>query len=138
LILSERFSISIEQFFAQMALIVLAIGVASCGPQGSPKGAVENYLQAIVEREVVKAASSACSSWEGQARTEARSFEAVRVRLEGMTCELSEQEGFEAIVSCRGEIIADYGGELKNIDLEARRFKVIVESGEWRMCGYIE
>lgn len=138
MILPDRTPTYTRKLLFPASLVLLTFVLPACRPQGSPSAIVEEYLEAIVGREVVKAASNACAAWEKQARTEARSFEAVQVRLEGLVCELSEQEGLEAIVSCRGEIVADYGGELRNIDLETRRYRVVVEAGEWRMCGYLE
>lgn len=120
------------------AAFAIACCLAGCGPQGSPQGAVESYFKAIVEKDPVRAAASACAAWEGKARAEARSFEAVQVRLEGMRCEISALGDGEAVVNCRGEILADYGGELRNFDLGSRRYLAVVEAGEWRMCGYRE
>jgi hypothetical protein len=118
--------------------ISLTFSLTACGPQGSPQGAVESYFEAVVAKDPIRAAASACDAWEAQARAEARSFETVQVGLEGMSCKISERRDGEAVVSCRGQILADYGGERRNLDLGSRRYFVVVEAGEWRICGYRE
>ena len=77
-----------------------------------------------------------CSDWESQAKLELNSFAAVEASLENLTCEISGQEGEYTLVDCRGIIIANYGAEVLEIDLQERTFQVLQEGGEWRMCGY--
>ena len=110
--------------------------IVSCSSQSSPASAVEEYLQAIVEKDVVAAANLSCLAWEEGAYAEASSFETVEVRLEAVSCEsVADQADFQK-VSCEGEIVANYGGEDQDIPLATRDFYVIEEGGEWRMCGY--
>jgi hypothetical protein len=121
-----------------LGMILFGYVLTACGPQGSPQRAVESYLEAIVAKDPIRAAASACDAWEEQARAEARSFETVQVRLEGMSCVLSARHDSEAVVNCEGQILADYGGERRDLDLGSRRYRAVVEAGEWRMCGYRE
>ncbi len=121
-----------------LVLLSLLINIlsVSCAAQSSPEKAVEGYLQAIVQKDVVKAASLSCLAWEEEAYAEASSFETVEVRLEGLRCEVSAEEGESQRVRCEGEIVANYGGEDQDIPLNQRDFFVVQEGGEWRMCGY--
>ncbi|MGD2161859.1 MAG: hypothetical protein PVI81_01965 [Anaerolineales bacterium] len=119
-----------------LVLLLISVLTASCAEQSSPADAVERYLQAIVEKDVVAAANQACLAWEEDAYAEASSFETVEVRLEGLDCEVVAEEGEYQRVSCEGEIVANYGGEDQDIPLDQRDFYVVEEGGQWRMCGY--
>jgi len=45
-------------------------------------------------------------------------------------------EGDYAVVECQGTIIANYGGEDQEFQLQGNRYQTLFEDGEWRMCGY--
>lgn len=126
----KRSLVSIIVFLLSSMLIV------SCSSQTSPADTVEEYLQAIVDKDVVAAANLSCLAWEEGAYAEASSFETVEVRLEGVVCESAAEPSDYQKVSCQGEIVANYGGEDQDIPLSEREFYVIEEGGQWRMCGY--
>jgi len=117
-------------------LFAMYLILAACGPSGSPERAVINYIEALVDADSVRAVNLACTAWEKQARTEAASFETVDARLEGLVCKEGEQVGEFTIVTCKGVILAMYDGELQDLDLDRRTYQVLLEDGEWRMCGY--
>jgi hypothetical protein len=123
-------------YFFRFPLVFSTLLVVGCTSQSSPAVAVEKYLQAIVEKDVVEAANLSCLAWEEGAYAEASSFETVEVRLEDVTCQVVAEEGEFQQVSCSGEIVANYGGEDQDIPLASRDFYVTEEGGEWRMCGY--
>jgi hypothetical protein len=110
--------------------------LAACQGGGSASQAVENYLQAVVEGDWIRAVSLSCAEWEEGARVEASSFEAVEAKLEGVSCSVETEQGEVHLVSCQGMILATYGVEDQEMALEGRRYRVINEGGEWRMCGY--
>ena len=110
--------------------------MAACGPSGSPERAVIMYIEALVESDSVRAVNLACAAWEEQARTEADSFEMVDAKLAGLVCTEGEPVGEFTIVTCQGVIQAMYDGELQDINLDQRAYLVMLEDGEWRMCGY--
>ena len=116
--------------------ILSSMLIVSCSSQSSPASTVEEYLQAIVDKDVVAAANLSCLAWEEDAYAEASSFETVEVRLEAVTCESVAEEADFQKVSCGGEVVANYGGEDQDIPLATRDFYVIEEGGDWRMCGY--
>lgn len=119
-----------------LLLLAIILTLAACGPSGSPERAVTNYIEAMVDADSVRAVNLACTAWEKQARTEAASFETVNARLEGLVCMEGDQEGEFTIVTCQGVIRAMYDGELQDLDLDRRTYQVLLEDGEWRMCGY--
>ena len=116
--------------------ILSSMLIVSCSSQSSPASTVEEYLQAIVDKDVIAAANLSCLAWEEDAYAEASSFETVEVRLEAVSCESVAEEADFQKVSCQGEIVANYGGEDQDIPLATRDFYVIEEGGDWRMCGY--
>lgn len=119
-----------------LLLLAIVLTMAACGPSGSPERAVIKYIEALVEADSVRAVNLACTAWEEQARTEADSFETVDARLEGLVCTEGEQVGKFTIVTCQGVIRAMYDGELRDLNLDRRAYQVLLEDGEWRMCGY--
>jgi hypothetical protein len=116
--------------------VVLTFLAAGCSAPASPADTVEAYLEALVRKDEVAAANLACADWEGQARAEALSFDAVEVRLDNVACSETTTSGDSAVVECSGAILANYGAEDQEIDLGARSYRVVQEGGAWLMCGY--
>jgi hypothetical protein len=109
--------------------LIIALVLAGCGAGGGSGGAataVEDYLQAIVDKEPDTVINLSCAAWEEDARTEVDSFQAVDVTLRDPAC------------TCTGALVTTYDGEDQEIDLSRRTYRVVSEGGEWRMCGYQE
>jgi hypothetical protein len=120
-----------------LAPLMLLMGIlAGCQAGGSPSRTVEDYLQAVVDGDWVQAVNLSCAAWEEGARTEANSFESVEAWLDGVACFPEETEGDIQGVTCQGVIMATYGVEDRELTLEGRVYQIVLESGEWRMCGY--
>ena len=116
--------------------ILLLTFLSACQAGGSPSDAVEDYLQAVIEGEWVQAVNLSCVAWEEGARTEANSFDSIEARLDGVSCSAEGTEGDIREVTCQGVIVATYGAEDRQLTLEGRVYQVVLEGGEWRMCGY--
>ena len=118
-------------------VIILCI-TAACNGDSSIQAsqAVENYLQALVARDLNTMISASCSEWESQARLEFDSFAAVKLTLNNMACKQTDEETPYSLIGCKGSITANYGNEDLEIDVAERIYRVIKEAGEWRMCGY--
>jgi len=117
-------------------LTVLSLTITACIQQGSAEDAIDAYLNALVAKDVVRAVDKSCLDWEEGAHAEASSFEAVIVRLDGLTCTPTSVIGEQTLVNCEGKIIANYGGEDQDIPLAGRIYVAVLEDGEWKMCGY--
>ncbi len=115
---------------------IAALVLAACGARDTAATAVQGYLEAIVAGDAVRAINLSCADWEEQARTEAASFQAVDVRLEDVSCSEDGLAGPYTLVTCRGRILAVYGGEQQEIALEGRTYRALQEGGGWKMCGY--
>ena len=118
--------------------VVLSLSLlwACSGDSGGAAGAVEAYNQALVEGNEERLANLSCADWEADARNELASFAAVKVTLENMQCSETDQDGDTTLVACSGKIIANYGNEVLEINLEDLTYQVVLEGGDWRMCGY--
>jgi hypothetical protein len=120
-----------------LVLSMLLLGLLSgCQSTGSPSDAVLDYLQAVIDGDWVQAVNLSCAAWEEGARTEANSFDSIEAWLDGVSCVAEETEGDTRGVTCQGNIIATYGAEDRQLTLEGRVYQVVLEDGEWRMCGY--
>ena len=118
-------------------LILGSIVLAAC--QGGKSGAVqtvENYYQAMVERDDARFASYTCAAWEEQALLEYDSFAGVEISLDGPSCQETGQEGDATLVSCEWKIAATYGSEQMDFPLDERLHRLVNEGGDWRVCGY--
>jgi hypothetical protein len=120
-------------------LFVLLITLVLSGcttDQSSAPASIEDYIQALVNRDENSLINFSCAAWEGEARSEFNSFSAVSVSLEDLECQEIDQDDVFTIVSCQGKIIANYGNEVLEIHLEDQKYLSVLEGGEWRMCGY--
>jgi hypothetical protein len=117
-------------------LTLLLSGCKSTSSNSSPESAVEAYLKALVAQDSNLLSTLSCSDWEPNAIMELDSFQAVEVRLEGLSCTNIGVDGDFTLVNCAGNIIATYNGEDQNIDLASRNYQVIEQNGTNLVCGY--
>ncbi|MEJ2012444.1 MAG: hypothetical protein P8X64_09520 [Anaerolineales bacterium] len=60
----------------------------------------------------------------------------MEVTLEGLACRDAGSLDGSTLVRCEGTFVANYGGEIQNIDVSLRNFRAVDEDGVWKMCGY--
>ncbi|MDH5505960.1 MAG: hypothetical protein OEZ02_01930 [Anaerolineae bacterium] len=120
-----------------LAAALAALALVSCGSGGddAPQ-AVEGYIHALVAKDGDAMLNLSCADWEAGALTELQSFDAVAVRLEGLSCQASGSQGDATVIACQGTIFASYQGEDRPLSLSAKDYLAKQEGGEWRMCGY--
>ena len=118
-------------------LIFASLLLAACASnnENAPVQAVENYLNALVEKDANRLTTLSCGEWEDDALLELDSFQAVTARLEGLACEQTGTDGETALVLCNGNIVATYNDEDQQLDLSVRTYQVVQEGGEWLVCG---
>ena len=122
-------------------LLICACAVILSGCQKSDNSAeivqpVNAFYDAIVTQNRDKVGSIACADWEKEALRDVDSFMGVKSEMKDFSCTVTEQNGDNAVVTCKGAIAASYGAEVRDFPLEGRSHKVIKEQGEWRICGY--
>jgi len=124
-----------QRFLCVILIIFIVSGCSSTNASGAP-AAVEDYYQALVEKDQNKMISLSCALWESDTRLMFGSFEAVDLTLEDLSCQVDAMDGENTLVSCTGSLIASYGAEDLVIDIAERNIIVVEEGGEWRICGY--
>lgn len=117
-------------------LVIAAALLAACSSEVTPDTAVENYLQAIVEKDTAQVSALSCGGWEANAMMMLDSFQAVSAELQDLNCNEAgtTPEGM-ALVSCTGKIITSYGDELQELDLSVQDYVLENANGEWLVCG---
>jgi hypothetical protein len=129
---------SLPRFFLILLISMAVSSLAACASSGSgsaPAKAVEDYLNALVEKDAERLPTLVCGEWEEDALIELDSFQAVSTRLEGLACEQTGTDRDTALVFCSGRIIATYTNEEQEIDLSTRTYQVRQEGGDWLVCG---
>ena len=109
--------------------------VACASNADAPAQAVENYLNALVEKDEARLSTLVCGDWEEDALIELDSFQAVTARLENAACTQTGMDGETALVDCTGSIIASYNDEDQELDLSVRTYQVTQEGSDWLVCG---
>jgi outer membrane lipoprotein-sorting protein len=118
-----------------LVLTTLALSACASNHDRAPVQAVEDYLNALVEKDANRLTTLSCGEWEEEALLELDSFQAVSARLEGLACEQTGTDGDTALVLCNGNIVATYNEEDQQLDLSVRTYQVVQEGGEWLVCG---
>jgi hypothetical protein len=116
-----------------MILVVSACGGKAADPAAK---AVENYLNALVNKDATRLSALSCADWESNALLELDSLQAVKTRLEGLTCQTAGTNGTTSEVNCTGKILATYNNEDQTLDLSVRTYLVDQQGGEYLVCGY--
>jgi hypothetical protein len=119
-------------------LSMLALSLSACGSQAADPAskAVVDYLNALVAKDSTKLSALSCASWESSALLELDSLQAVKTRLDGVSCKTSGTSGGTSQVNCQGRILATYNGEDQALDISARTYQVVQQGGDYLVCGY--
>ncbi len=117
---------------------LLALVLSACGAKATDPAAkaVENYLSALVNKDSTGLSALSCAEWESNALMELDSLQAVKTRLEGLSCTTTGTNGTTSDVSCQGKILATYNNEDQALDLSVRTYQVTQQGGEYLVCGY--
>jgi hypothetical protein len=113
-----------------------AAGTTQAAGATGPVKAVQDYLQAVVSKDVDKVSTLSCKDWEQQAVQEVDSLQAVKAELSGLACSQSGTDAAGALVKCNGKILITYNTEQQELDLSLRTYKVAQSGGDWLVCGY--
>lgn len=110
--------------------------ITACAPNtDAPAQAVENYLNALVNKESDKLPTLVCGEWEEDALIELDSFQAVTASLENVACSQTGTDGDTSLVLCTGNIVASYNDEDQRLDLSVRTYQVVQQGADWLVCG---
>jgi hypothetical protein len=130
--------ISREVIILYFLCIFINLGLSGCqgGTQADAAKAVEDYYQALVDKDSARLGILSCADWEDDAMLELDSLATVTASLKDLQCQVVSEEGDTTLVSCSGALLANYNGEDQEISLADQSYAVVQEGGEWRMCGY--
>jgi hypothetical protein len=124
---------------AIICLMLITVFLSACGggKAADPAAkAVENYLNALANKDSNQLSALACADWESSALLELDSLQAVKTRLEGVTCKTDSVNGTTSDVNCQGKLLATYNNEDQALDLSVRTYLVSQEGGNYLVCGY--
>lgn len=126
-----------KKFHFILFVLLCILVLSACGTGKDPAaGAVENYINALVKKDVNRMSALSCAAWEQDARMEFDSFQAITTKLDGLSCSATGTDKDTTAVSCKGKIIATYNNEDQDFDLSVRTYKVVNQGGEFLVCGY--
>jgi hypothetical protein len=110
--------------------------VASSAASAAAGAAIEAYFRALVAKNRSQYTSLICADWQANAAVEFDSFGAVTTTLQGLSCAKATVQGDTAQVMCKGKIVVNYNGRLRDLTLDKRTYHAKLENGTWKMCGY--
>ena len=122
-----------------LSIILLVVFLPGCGNnQSLATQSVEEYFQAIVEKNQDMLVSKVCTSYEPNAMMDFNTFAIVKTSLENFSCQTTttNENGYD--VNCQGSLQAKFGDELRTFDLSKRTFQVVEENGNWLICGHTD
>jgi hypothetical protein len=120
-----------------LLMLVFALLLSACGQSNrGAAGAVESYLNALVNEDASRLSALSCAEWEPNAQMELDSFQGVATRLDGLSCAITGTDNDTTLVNCQGKILATYDGEDEEFDLSVRTYQVLNQGGEFLVCGY--
>ena len=125
--------------FAPLVLLlcIFSLIFSSCGQAKDPaEKAVEDYLNALVNKDANAISALSCADWESKALLELDSLQAVGTSLENLECTATGSDGTSTQVNCMGNILATYNGEDQHLDLSGRTYQVVKQGGDYLVCGY--
>ncbi|MBL8164285.1 MAG: hypothetical protein JNJ61_20020 [Anaerolineae bacterium] len=117
-------------------LLLLAACGGGSGGAGDPGKTTESYLQAKIKGEESTIRGLLCAEMEAVLDREVNAFASVTgVELVDMVCtrDATRSTDGEAVVTCAGKIVAQYGTE--NTEFPLATYRLIQEDGEWKWCG---
>lgn len=127
-----------HKLYVLLSLSVISLLLlGSCGIKSDqPAKAVEDYLNAIIEKDADRISALSCPEWQMQALLELDSFQAVETKLEGLACQSQVEDDGTSSVSCTGKISATYNSEVQEFDLSLRTYIITEKGGNYLVCGY--
>ncbi len=125
-----------RRFVGIISLFLIAGILIGCGRKEDIAGkVVEAYLQALVSGDSDRLLNLSCGEYEQEAILELDSFQGVKPSLENLACAQSGMDGDTVLVQCTGKIVATYGNEIQEFELNSQTYRVAQEGSEWLVCG---
>ena len=111
--------------------------LTACTPAQTPASmTVENYLQALSDKDEQAMVAMICPEFEFDALLEFDALAQVETELKDVSCQQVDTDENGARVTCSGAITSTYGSELFDYELSGRTYTVIEDGTQWLVCGY--
>lgn len=125
-----------KRLFYLFALIALLS--VSCSPADSSDaaGVLEQYIQALANKDKAVITNLSCNEWEESAILEVDALLSVEAVIKDLACEISGEDGEDIFVVCGGSLDLTYKDEIQSIDLSRRTYTLRHIDGQWRVCSY--
>ena len=128
----------IKNFFFLVLILIFGF-LSGCGKnQTLASQSVEEFFQAIVEKNQGLLVSKVCASYELDAMMDFNTFAIVKTSLENFSCQTTGENETGYDVRCEGSLNANFGDELRIFELSNRTYQVIEENGNWLICGHTD
>jgi hypothetical protein len=135
LCIGENQSMKKYKLLYRAIIILFLSSLAACTPKDQAGKTVEQYLNALVNKDVEQMVSLSCSEWEEGAVQQADSFQAVKTQLEDLSCKETGIEGDFSLVTCSGSLVATYDAEEQVFPLDRQLYLVTNNDGDWCIGG---
>jgi hypothetical protein len=116
-------------------VLFFLVSLVACSSVDQAGKTVEQYLNALVNKDVEQMVSLSCSEWEESAIQQADSFQAVKTQLKDLSCKETGTESDISLVICGGSIVATYDAEEQVFPLDRQTYLVKNNDGEWCING---
>ncbi|MBN1967655.1 MAG: hypothetical protein JW910_23565 [Anaerolineae bacterium] len=122
---------------AVLLSLILTVLLTACA-SSDPAAVIMSYLEAKVNTDLNGILAVTCAEYESQAQIDANSFESMNPVMQDVTCAVASTTDSEAVVTCRGLIVTTYQGETREWPAGPFPYRLVMEDGEWKMCGFSE
>lgn len=125
---------------ALFAVIVLLLTLTACGGGAGPEKPVEDFLEAVQDLDVEKAAGLVCEKYrdDTQADLETLSDLVDEIEIVGLVLELENKKDDEATVTVTGGNMSlttqGKASEERDLVQEFKTIKVVKQDGKWLVC----
>ena len=118
-----------------VSLLISVAALAACTKTDAPASAAEAYWKAMAVKDSNTLSNLSCKDYEAQALSTLDSFSAVDLTLKDIHCTTGANDGTNADVTCKGSLDASYGSEDSSFDLSISTYQMVLDNGNWLMCG---
>lgn len=117
--------------------LILTLLLAACATS-DPAVVIMSYLEAKVNTDLNGILAVTCAEYESQAQIDANSWESMNAVMQDVACTATTTGDSEAVVECSGLVVTTYQGETREWPAGPFPYRLVMQDGEWRMCGFTE
>jgi len=123
-------------WFTALVFGLISFLTACGGGEHPATTALETFLQALVDKNEAQYVTLTCGEYEFNALMEYNALSMVNTQIDNLDCQTMRVDEDTAEINCQGEIVANYGNEIRTFELSERHYQVVKRDGQWLVCGY--